>query len=165
MSRRRPEAKLERDVLLRLGRVPELALYRNEVGEGFYGAVLPILRKELARHPSALAIVESVLVRNRLRYGLGPGSPDLVGILGGAAGGRFLGFELKTEGGRLEPTQGPWHAAARAKGALVEVVRSVEEAEAVIERELASSQEVTMGAGGERPQPRGDNRGERHGKR
>jgi hypothetical protein len=63
-----------------------------------------------------------------VRAGLGVGSPDLIG----AVGGLFLGLELKSEHGRVSDDQLRWHAAARARGCLVEVVRSVDEAWAAI---------------------------------
>jgi len=62
----------------------------------------------------------------RVKYGLGLGSPDLVGML--RPSGRFLGVELKTATGRVSPDQKRWHAAATAAGGLIIVARSVDEA-------------------------------------
>lgn len=59
-------------------------------------------------------------------YGLGLGSPDLVGILRPA--GRLVAVEVKVPGKKPEPHQDAWHRAARAAGALVIVAHSVEEA-------------------------------------
>lgn len=134
--RKRDEATLERNILRALGRDPDLALYRNEVGKGFYGCVLPILRVRLGRwHLEAWRIVQETLTRNRVTYGLSTGSPDLVGICRGTDGrGTFVGLELKTDSGRVSDEQQTWHAAARSRGGVIEVVRSVEEAREVIER-------------------------------
>jgi len=130
--RRRPEARLERDVLLEFGADPTLALYRNEVGQGYYGCIRSLLcdpvRGVLAGSP-LLKPVQHVLYRNRVTYGLGVGSTDLVGIQ--APIGRFLGFELKA-GSETSPEQLTWHEAARSRGALIEVVRSVDEMRKVL---------------------------------
>lgn len=53
------------------------------------------------------------------------GSPDLWGAL---RGGRAFCLEVKTPTGTVSPTQRRWHAAARAWGVFVAVVRSPEEA-------------------------------------
>ena len=124
---RRPEAQLEAEILLAYGPDPTVALYRNEVGQGYYGCVLPILRQQLRGTP-ALAIVEGVLHRNRVTYGLGVGSTDLVCI---GRGGKFCGLELKA-GTRPSKEQLIWHAAARSRGAVIEVVKSVERAGEVL---------------------------------
>ncbi len=80
--------------------------------------------------PEALRVVRSILGRHRIAFGLGVGSPDLVGSLEG----RALGLELKAPGGHLSPEQERWHAAARRRGVAVFTVRSVEEARMAIER-------------------------------
>lgn len=128
--RSRTEKRLERNVLLRVGKHPAVALYPNPVGEGYYGVVGPLLERAL---PLRIweEVVRPILWRNRLVYGLGVGSPDLVG----SVFGRFWGVELKSEEGRLRPDQRKWHAAARARDCVIDVVRSADEAEEIIERE------------------------------
>ena len=72
----------------------------------------------------------------KVHYGIGLGSPDLVGILPvtitpehvGQRLGVFLGVEVKTPVGRLSTVQRQWHAVARERGALIVVARSVDEA-------------------------------------
>lgn len=72
----------------------------------------------------------------RVHYGLGLGSPDLVGIQTvtvtpehlGQRLGVFLGVEVKTPKGRVSDDQKRWHAVAAERGALVVVARSVDEA-------------------------------------
>lgn len=59
-----------------------------------------------------------------VRYGLGLGSPDLIGCMRG----EFIGFEVKTARGVVSDDQARWHEHARSHGARVYVVRSVEEA-------------------------------------
>jgi tartrate dehydratase alpha subunit/fumarate hydratase class I-like protein len=117
----RDEEALVRAILLDVGSDPRVAIYRNPTGEGYYANIRPQIRELL---PPALwrQVDAAVLMRSRVTYGLGPGSPDLVGI---GIGGRFVGLEVKSMSGRLQPTQQPWHDAARNRGARVEVVRDV----------------------------------------
>lgn len=65
-----------------------------------------------------------------LTFGLGKGSPDLVG----AVDGRFIGLEVKLPGEKPEPHQAQLHAAWRSLGCFVAVVTSVEEAREAIEQ-------------------------------
>jgi hypothetical protein len=59
-----------------------------------------------------------------VKFGLGEGSPDLVGIYQG----RFIGIEVKTPKGRLSDVQRRWHAIATQHGARIVTARSIEEA-------------------------------------
>ncbi len=63
--------------------------------------------------------------RTNVRYGLGLGSADLVGIVKGK--GTFLGVEIKTDKGKLSPEQVAWGEVVINAGARYWVVRSVEE--------------------------------------
>lgn len=74
------------------------------------------------------------LVRNNVgvdsvrgvRYGLGVGSPDLVGLIVGS--GRAFALEVKTERGKPTKEQLAWLAAFRKAGGHGAIVRSVEDA-------------------------------------
>lgn len=67
-----------------------------------------------------------VNVEAGVRYGLGNGSPDLVGVL---RGGRSFCIEVKrSKGGRVSPAQVAWWRAYRAWGGLGGVANSLEEA-------------------------------------
>lgn len=132
------EAEIERRILRVLGPTPKLLLCKNEVSRGFQGSLLPALHSALAPFgPEVVAAAVNATQRHRATFGLGVGSPDLVGALNG----RALGLELKTAIGRLSPEQERWHRAARLRGAAVMVVRSVEEATAALERAAAGSLE------------------------
>lgn len=127
----RPEAALERDILRWFGQRPDLLLCKNEVGSGITRAgveailaALPIELKEPIRQ---------IASRHSITWGLGVGSPDLVG----AVAGTWFAVELKSEGGRVSDTQRIWHDAAAKRGALVDVVRSEGEMAAAIERARA----------------------------
>ena len=67
------------------------------------------------------------------RFGLGKGSPDLVGFLRGS--GVFVGIEIKTLDGRLSPCQRQWLERANELGARCGVARSVAEAVQVLRGE------------------------------
>lgn len=128
---RTPEALVEREVLLALGRDAGVILLKNEVGNVYRLAVAPALDAALQPFgPLAQAAARSVLQRNRLVVGLGKGSPDLVG----SVDGRAIGLELKSPTGRVEPHQATWHEAARRRGAFVAVVRSGDEAVDAVSR-------------------------------
>jgi hypothetical protein len=60
-----------------------------------------------------------------IRYGLGTGSSDLVGI---CRDGTFLAVEVKTKTGRVSPAQEAFIAAVRRRGGRSGVARSPEEA-------------------------------------
>ena len=59
-----------------------------------------------------------------IRYGLCPGSADIIACVHGA----FVGLEIKTGKGTREPNQIAWAKAVNEAGGLAVVVRSVEEA-------------------------------------
>lgn len=85
----------------------------------------------------ALAIENIVVKKTRATHtevtGLGTGSPDLLVLL--APAGKVIFLEVKTEDGTLSDAQIEWHARVRRHGAIVHVVRSVEEAVAVVSKE------------------------------
>lgn len=68
----------------------------------------------------------------RVRYGLGVGSADLVGLL--RASGRVFAVEVKTATGRLSPDQRRWLQALRSLGGFACVARSVPDALAALDR-------------------------------
>ena len=72
-------------------------------------------------------------------YGLGKGSPDLVGMLRGS--GRLFAIEVKSARGRVSNHQAQWHAVVRSAGGFVAVVRSVDEALEALVRALAGGVE------------------------
>lgn len=66
-----------------------------------------------------------------VRFGLGLGSADLIGLVRGS--GRFFALEVKTPRGTASPEQRAWIAAVEAAGGFARVVRSVDEALAELE--------------------------------
>ena len=70
-----------------------------------------------------------------VRYGLGQGGADLVGVLG--PNGRFIALEVKTYNWRVSHAQACWLESVRKRGGIAAVVRSVEEACKVVSDALA----------------------------
>lgn len=123
MSGRRQqlEKKVQRDIELALGAEPDLLLLKNSVGQARF--------------------VDAEGKEFFVPYGLGKGSPDLVGLLRisvVAPVDRLVSIwfclEVKAEGGVLSPDQEKTHAIWRRFGAFVDTVRSVGEARAALDR-------------------------------
>lgn len=119
-TRNATEAEIMRAILVALGTERDLYLMRNQVG----GAERFDERTNEVRHE---------------RFGLAPGSSDLVAIL--APSGRWFCLEVKTATGRVDEEQTKWMALARKFGAFACVVRSVEEAVAALQRARAGESE------------------------
>lgn len=102
------EMQIQDAVRLELGNVkkyPELTIWRNNVG---------VLQDANGRH---------------VRYGLAPGSSDLIGIFAG----RFIAAEIKTPTGKESEEQRRFGALVEKKGGAYAVLRSVEDAQEWIE--------------------------------
>lgn len=100
------ERKVQREILLALGAEPDLLLLRNQVGQAVYA--------------------DGAGKEFRVPYGLGVGSPDVVGML--KPWGRWVCFEIKAHDGVVSAAQKKCHEVWRLFGASVFVVRTVDEA-------------------------------------
>lgn len=69
--------------------------------------------------------------RAKVRYGLGVGGADLVGVL--RPSGRAFALEVKTPEGRLSKEQRAWHTAWAGAGGYVACVRCVDDALGALE--------------------------------
>lgn len=115
------EAQLQHAVRLALGRHPDARLYRNEVGQ--------------ARHEDPATGRLRVV-----RYGLCPGSSDLIGWRRvtiephhvGSQIAQFVAIELKTPTGRVATDQRQFIELVNRWGGVAGVARSVEDAQALI---------------------------------
>jgi hypothetical protein len=101
------EGAIQDAIRLALASEPGLVLWRNNCG--------------VAEHYGKRGVTHT-------RYGLAPGSADLVGILDG----RFFALEVKTPTGRLRPDQKLWMELVRRTGGFAAVARSVDEARAAV---------------------------------
>ncbi len=108
------ESKIQREIELALGAEPDLLLLRNSVGEAAF------FNRDGKRY--------------QVPYGLGVGSPDLVGLLlGGGSCAVWFCLEVKRPDEDLTKDQVKCHEVWRRFGALVFVVRSVDEACAALQ--------------------------------
>lgn len=112
------ESAIQDAVRLALGAEVDLVLWRNNVGT--------------AEHWNGQEV-------QRVRYGLAPGSADLVGVL--APTGRLFALELKAAKGRATPEQVQWLALVRRMGGFAAVVRDVAEARAALVRARGGAHE------------------------
>jgi hypothetical protein len=84
-------------------------------------------------HDYRVGVVWRMSVGGRGRHVFGvAGQADVFAILHGS--GRFVGLEVKTPRGVVEPHQREWGATVTAAGGVYAVVRSAEDARAVIDR-------------------------------
>lgn len=72
-----------------------------------------------------------------IRYGLGVGAADLIGVLHPL--GRFLALEVKSDRGRPTREQLAWGGAVQRAGGFYAIVRSVDEARAALARARAGA--------------------------
>ena len=101
------------------------------------GAIQDAIRVALSDEPGLVLWRNNVGTAEhrgqRVRYGLAPGSADLVGCLDG----RFVALEVKTATGRAAPEQKLWLDLVRRYGGFAAIVRSVAEARAAVARARA----------------------------
>lgn len=110
----RTEGQIQNAIRLALGADPDVVFWRNSVGaaELYSGGKLATVK-----------------------YGLAPGSADLIGIVRTKSGvGRFVGLEVKQPGKRARPEQALWLALVERMGGVASVVASVDEAIEVVRR-------------------------------
>lgn len=94
------EAALQDQIRLALGRVPGMALFRNNIG---------------------VAEIRGY----KIRFGVGgPGGADLIGLYNG----RFLAVEVKTPAGRQSPEQQTFQKLVEKLGGIYKILRSADEA-------------------------------------
>lgn len=112
------EKRIQREIEAAIGSEPDLLLFKNSVGTATF------TNDEEGRS-------------YYVPYGLGDGSPDLVGILNVRGVGRWFCLEIKPPEGELEPHQRTCHEIWRRFGAFIETARSVADARAALERARA----------------------------
>jgi hypothetical protein len=113
------ESAIQKQIQLALGSRPDIRVFRNNVGFIKLGD-------------------------RAIRYGLMPGSGDLIGwhtrtITAADVGTQvavFLSVEVKNAAGRERPEQRLWRQAIQAAGGIAFTARSAEEALAAVERRI-----------------------------
>lgn len=119
------ESKVQAEILLAIGALPGVRIFRNTVGQGWHGQVV--------EHRGGLLTLRNP---RRVTFGLMPGSPDLVGWhtvtitpdMVGQRIARFTGLEVKTGTGRASDGQRHFLNVLREAGGLAEVVTSPQQA-------------------------------------
>lgn len=113
------EAEIQGDIMVALGALPDVRVFRNAVGA--VNVYVPETGKS-----------------QYVTFGLAPGSSDLVCMLcvehAGRGIARWVCLEVKRPGERPTPEQARWAAAVRRVGAFAACVCSVEEALAAVQR-------------------------------
>lgn len=110
------ETPISREILLALGSRKDVRLFRNNVG------------------------VATTRDGNVIRFGLAPGSSDLIGWrtitvtpdMVGKSIAVFLGVEVKTPTGAIRQNQRTWQAAVQSMGGIAEILRSPTEINRII---------------------------------
>ncbi len=108
----------------------EAAVSRVGDGEGVLVNPETILKNQVKEALLRIGILvfSNAQAGRTYRAGLGPGSADLIAVVHG----RFLGLELKTETGAASPDQLAWGDTVEDHGGCYAIVRSVDEAIAVV---------------------------------
>lgn len=114
------ETPFLRNVLRILGSRPDVRLFRNSVGTGFVGRVIRRVRRSVS--------LEHCRV---IRFGLPPGSGDLVGYrmliitpdMVGKQIAQFMSVEVKSVNGRVRDKQENWRQMIRRHGGLALILK------------------------------------------
>lgn len=129
MTTARREADVLRDVLRAFDGAADVRVWRNSVGT----------TEEWGASPTGAAVARHIT------YGLGPGSPDVVGVLTVGGVGVMVGIEVKSPTGRVRPEQAAWLAAGAARGMVTGVARSADDARAIVAAGRARIEGVLRG--------------------
>lgn len=124
------EAALIAAVLRRHGARPDLRLFRNSVGLGWFGKLIVVV-KSPSNH---FLLPGDVVLRGarKMTAGLAEGSADVIGIQRVGELGRFVSIELKTPNVRVQAHQKAWESMVLKFGGLAGVVRSLEDSDALL---------------------------------
>lgn len=119
------ENKVQAEIMLAIGALPGVRVFRNTVGEGWQG--------KMVENKGGFVVLKNA---RYVTFGLCPGSADLIGwrsieVLPSHVGRRlalFLSPEVKTVTGPTRDLQTKFLAAVNAAGGLAGIVRSPENA-------------------------------------
>lgn len=123
------ENPIQKKIMLALGSRPDVRIFRNNVGNGFFGKVF----EESGR---CLTLIDY----RRVQFGLEVGSSDLIGfksitITPDMVGKRvavFLSPEVKKPGQTGKSHQQAWRDMVNSFGGISGIVKSVEEAQELV---------------------------------
>jgi len=123
------ESQIQAEILRALGSLPDVRLFRNTCGVGWSG--------QMVRRIDNLVTLAKA---RPIRYGLTPGSADLIGwqavtVTPDMVGRKltvFTSIEVKAANGKLTPEQDNWRRVVSSAGGAAGVARSVAEAAAIL---------------------------------
>jgi len=115
------EKKIQADILWHLGRQPNIRLFRNNIGNAFQGAIKEINERRV--------VLQGY---RRQQFGLPKGSSDLIGFIEEKNIARFIALEVKTQKGQATKEQKNFINMVNRFGGIAGIVRSVEEACALL---------------------------------
>jgi VRR-NUC domain len=123
------ESQIQAEILRALGSRPDVRLFRNTCGTGWSG-----------QHISGAGNVVTIGNARFVRYGLTPGSADLIGwqritVTEQMVGGDlavFTSIEVKGPSGKLTPDQDNWRRVVSSAGGAAGIARSVAEAAGIL---------------------------------
>ncbi|GCE85139.1 VRR-NUC domain-containing protein [Komagataeibacter diospyri] len=123
------EAQIQAEIMLRVGSLHGVRLFRNSVGEGWVGRTI--------RHEGSRLLLEHP---RRVTFGWCPGSSDLLGYrsreitpdMVGQTVAQLVAIEVKGPRGRATMEQARFIEVVRRHGATAGVARSVDEALATL---------------------------------
>jgi hypothetical protein len=123
------ESQIQAEILRELGSRTDVRLFRNNCGVGWSGQLV-------SRIGGRVTLANA----RPIRYGLTPGSADLIGwqhitVTADMVGRKlavFTSIEVKAAHGRLTPEQDNWRRVVSSAGGAAGVARSVAEAAAIL---------------------------------
>lgn len=123
------ESQIQAEILRDLGSRPDVRLFRNSCGLGWSGQLV-------SRIGGRVTLANA----RPIRYGLTPGSADLIGwqritVTERMVGGDlavFTSIEVKGPSGKLTPEQDNWRRVLQSAGGAAGVARSVAEAAGIL---------------------------------
>jgi hypothetical protein len=123
------ESQIQAEILRELGSRTDVRLFRNNCGVGWSGQLV-------SRIGGRVTLANA----RPIRYGLTPGSADLIGwqhitVTADMVGRKlavFTSIEVKGPAGRLTPEQDNWRRVVKYNGGAAGVARSVAEAAGIL---------------------------------
>ena len=126
------ELEIQQRILLACGHGP-VRLWRNNVGTGWAGQATRVTQGNMRAVGATLRPGDVVIRGGRpLHAGLCVGSSDLIGYRTVDGVAQFVALEVKTATGRLSAEQRQFIDVVTAAGGCAGVVRSVEDAQALL---------------------------------
>lgn len=127
------EQNIMKTIMLRLGKIPGVRIFRNNVGTAYAGQAVTFNQRGTVQVEHGDVLVKQARI---FHAGLCKGSSDLIGFrsitvtpeMVGKTVAIFTGAEIKTKTGRISPEQTAFMAMVNQHGGIAFVARSESEA-------------------------------------